>query len=348
MATAVPDDLDVALSPEWLTSALAPRFGDVEVRRVERGPVVERLSTNARFTIDGHLPDDLPRRLCIKGYFSELGRAIAAVGEPEASFYRDLAGPSGVRTLRCVYADVHPDSRHGVVITRDEVAGGGEFLDGNSPFTVEQAADALTELARLHAATWMSPRWATQNWLQPRLGRAVQAWGEAQALDIMTGNLNGPNGLGVPIEWRNADRLLAAHRRLSEHSVAAAEGWCVIHGDAHVGNIMVDAQGRPWLVDWQLVQRGLWQIDVGYLIGATLTPDQRRASEADLLRHYLDSLAVQGIPPPPFDQAWPALLDGMVHGFFLWSITRRVTADVIAVLLGRLGTAVADHAEARS
>ena len=37
------------------------------------------------------------------------------------------------------------------------------------------------------------------------------------------------------------------------------------------------------------------------------------------------------------------LVDGMVHGFFLWSITTKVAPDVIAVLLGRLGTAVADH-----
>src|SRR5262245_4451933 len=160
MVVAVPDDLDVALTPEWLTCALQPRFPGVDVRTVERGPIVERLSTNARFTIGGTLPSGLPDRLCIKGYFSELGRTIAFVGAPEAGFYRDLAGPTGVRTLRAVYADVDPKSNHGVVITHDEAAAGGEFLDGNSPFTIEQAADALTELARLHAGTWMASQWA--------------------------------------------------------------------------------------------------------------------------------------------------------------------------------------------
>ena len=78
----------------------------------------------------------------------------ASSGEPEAAFYRDLAESTGVRTLSCVYADVDPKTRHGVVITRDEAAAGGEFLDGNSPFAVDQAADALAELARLHASTW--------------------------------------------------------------------------------------------------------------------------------------------------------------------------------------------------
>lgn len=346
MTVDVPDDLNVALTPRWLTSALQPRFPGVEVRAVERGPVVERLSTNACFTINATGPADLPRRLCIKGYYSEVGRSIAFVGEPEAGFYRDLAESTGVRTLLCVYAAVDPATRHGVVITRDEVAEGGQFLDGNSPFTSDQAADALTELARLHAATWMAERWATATWLEPRLGRAVQAWGEKRTLDIMTANLNGPNGAGVPEAVRGAGRLLAAHRRLSaEAPEPSTPGWCVIHGDAHVGNIMVDAGQRPRLVDWQLVQRGFWQVDVGYLIAATLPPEQRRTAERDLLRHYLDQLASQGIPAPEFDTAWPLLIDGMTHGFFLWAITTKVAPDVIAVLLARLGTAVADHVE---
>lgn len=345
MAVAVPDDLDMALTPQWLTCALQPRFPGLEVRAVARGPVVERLSTNARFTIESVGVADVPRRLCIKGYFSDVGRTIGFVGEPEAAFYRDLAESTGVRTLSCVYADVDPKTRHGVVITRDEAAAGGEFLDGNSPFGVDQAADALAELARLHASTWTAERWATAPWLQPRLGRAVQAWGEERTLEIMTANLNGPNGLDVPPAMRDARALLAAHRRLSAAAPGpSSKGWCVIHGDAHVGNIMVDAAGRPRLVDWQLVQRGFWQVDVGYLIAATLSPGQRRDAERDLLWHYLDCLAAQGISPLSFDDAWPLLADGMTHGFFLWSITTKVAADVIAVLLSRLGTAVADHA----
>ncbi len=341
MGVAVPDDIDVALSPGWLTQALQPRFPGIEIRAVERGPVVERLSTNARFTVDYDGDFDLPRHLCIKGYFSEAGRHIAFVGEPEACFYRDLAAASGIRTLHCVYADVHPDSRHGVVITRDEAADGGDFLDGNSPFDVDQAADALTELARLHAATWRAQLWADATWLRPRLGAAVQAWGEDRTLEIMSANLTGPNGIGVPPAMRDAGQLLTAHRRVSARTPDGNAQWCVIHGDAHVGNIMVDTERRPWMLDWQLVQRGFWDVDVGYLIAATLPPDVRRASERDLLSHYLDALVAHGISIP--DGASAAICNGMIHGFFLWSITTKVKPDVIAVLLERLGTAVADH-----
>ena len=69
----------------------------------------------------------------MKGYFNDIGRAARFIGEPEAYFYRDLAAATGVRTLRPVYADVDPTTRHGVVITDDVAAEGAEFLDGRSP-----------------------------------------------------------------------------------------------------------------------------------------------------------------------------------------------------------------------
>ena len=136
-APEVPASLDELLEPGWLTEALGIRFPGVHVVAVTPGPVVERLSTNARFRIecDPAPPDGLVPTLCAKGYFSELGRPIAHVGEPEACFYRDLAGATGVHTLRSVYADVHPETRHGVVITEDVIEAGGTFLDALSPYT---------------------------------------------------------------------------------------------------------------------------------------------------------------------------------------------------------------------
>ena len=78
------------------------------------------------------MPDGLSAHLCVKGYFGELGDLgvlLRRVGQPEAYFYRDLAAATGVRTLRAVFADVDPDTQHGVIITGDVVAQGARFLD---------------------------------------------------------------------------------------------------------------------------------------------------------------------------------------------------------------------------
>jgi hypothetical protein len=162
----------------------------------------------------------------------------------------------------------------------------------------------------------------------------------SNTLEIIDANFQGPNGQRMPDEVRDATRLVDVYRGLI---AGEPDPWCVIHGDAHVGNLFLDADGTASLVDWQLVQRGGWYLDVGYHIASTLNVAERRGAERDLLRHYLDALAWHGITPPHWDEAWRAIAYGMLHGFFFWGITTKVEPAIIATLLHRLGTAVADH-----
>ncbi|HEX5143678.1 MAG TPA: phosphotransferase, partial [Mycobacterium sp.] len=300
--TAVPDSLDTALSAEWLSSALQEPFPGLRVDRVLTGPVVDRITTNARFTIEcaGSAPAGFFPHLCIKGYFNPFGSTIRFVGEPEALFYRDVAASTGVRTLTALYADVDPDTRHGVVLSEDVIARGGRFLDATSTYAPEQTAASLAQLARLHARTWMDSRFADQNWLRPRLGTVLTHWGEAETLRVIAGNLEGDNGRHLPGAVRDPQRLVAAYRRLVDAARAekTSAPWSLIHGDTHVGNLFLDSAQRPCLVDWQLVQRGPWYLDVGYHIASTLTVEDRRSHERELLEGYLKQLAGLGIDAP--------------------------------------------------
>jgi hypothetical protein len=330
----VPDSLGELLTPTWLDAALSPRFPGVHVTSVTPGPVVERLSTNARFRIDcAPAPPGMPLTLCAKGYFSEQGRAIADVGMPEALFYRDLAPDTGVHTLRAVWADVHPQTHHGVVITEDVIEAGGVFLDALSPYSVDQVASTLEQLARLHAFAWERPERLDATWLAPRIARTLAVRGVRE----INQNFEGPNGAGVPPEIRDAARLIDAYGVLALRE--PGPGWTVIHGDAHVGNVFLDGQGRPGLLDWQLVQHGHWSIDVGYHIASALEPAERARVERDLLALYLEQLARHGAHRPELDVAWLEYRRGVVYGFFLWAITQYVKPDIIAALLRRLGTA---------
>jgi hypothetical protein len=298
------------------------------------------VSTNARFRIDcvGGIPDGLSPNLCGKGYFTEVGRAYRHAGEPEVCFYRDLAASTGMRTLRSVYADVDPATHHGVVITEDVVEEGAKFLDALSAYTPEQAAASLDELAKLHAATWCDPAYADASWLASRMASYL----ELRGLEEIRFNFEGPIGAGVPDETRDAERLVDAYRALAAET-PSARPWSVIHGDAHVGNLYLDGDGRPSFVDWQLVQRGPWYLDVGYHIASALTVEDRRRTEQELVRHYLDGLAAAGIEPPSWDDAWFGIRRGVLNGLFLWGITLKVDPEITTTLLHRLGTAAADH-----
>jgi hypothetical protein len=334
----VPDTLDELLTPRWLTTALSTRFPGVRVTSVTPGPVVERVSTNARFRIECEpdLPAGLSPTLCAKGYFSEPGRVSAQAGVPEACFYRDLADDAGVRTLKSVWADVDPDTQHGVVITEDVIEAGGVFRDALTPCNAEQTADLLTELARLHAYGWENARVASAPWLVPRIAQTAKVRGVAE----IRRNFEGAPGVGVPADMRDPQQLVDAFAALGAQQSAA--GWTVIHGDMHVGNTFLDGDGHPALVDWQLVQHGHWSIDVAYHIASALEPAERAVAERDLLQHYLDGLRSQGASAPTFDVAWGEYRRAMPYGFFLWGITMFVTQDIIGVLLHRLGTAASE------
>ena len=304
---------------------------------VTAGPVVERLSTNARFEIEcaGGIPDGLVPTLCVKGYFGEHGRAMVHVGEPEARFYAGLAEATGVHTLRAVYADVDARTRHGVVITEDVVAAGGQFLDARSPYSPEQTAQSLAELARMHAHSWGSNDLAAEPWLASRLSTYFAYRG----VDDIQANFEGPVGVDVAPEVADAQRLAHALGVLAARG--EGPGWTVIHGDAHVGNLFLDAGGAPGLVDWQLVQRGHWGIDVGYHIASALTTPDRERAERDLLAHYLECLRSHGVDPPGWDDAFDAYRAGIAYGYFMWAITLVVDPAIIRVLLQRLSAAAA-------
>jgi hypothetical protein len=342
MSLRVPNTLEGVLDPAWLSAALGRSFPGIDVTDVHPGPVVSRVSTNARFRIEcrDDLPQGLPAHLCVKGYFTDCSDTAAAsrtAGVPEAQFYRLLARSSGVRTLDCVYADVDPATEHGVVITGDVAAYGATFLDALSPYRADHVAESLEQYAVLHGRTWGGAP-PDEPWLAPRLEATMRARG----LPEIRGNFEGPIGSLVPERVRDPERLLEAVRRLVE-LLERAEPRCLLHGDAHVGNLYLDADGRPCLVDWQLVQRGPWYLDVGYHLGCTMSTEERRRTESDLLAHYLDRLRFEAVDAPSWDDARRMVRLGMVYGFFLWAITLKVAPPITTSMLERLGNAVADH-----
>jgi hypothetical protein len=84
-------------------------------------------------------------------------------------------------------------------------------------------------------------------------------------------------------------------------------------------------------------------MDIAYHVAGSLSPEDRRANEQELLREYLSHLRAAGVQAPEFDEAWEDFRVAVIYGYFLWSITRRVYEPITIEMNRRLGTAVTEH-----
>lgn len=334
-----PTDEQTVLSAGWLTEVLRPRHPAVTVAGTEVVERLETVATKVRFRVDyGADGDGLPGALCAKGYFNPGVRVQA--GQVEAVFYRELAPSLGaVSTPPCVHVGIDETTGHGLVVMEDLVAAGATFLDPLSSYGPDQAAATLDQLAALHAATWENPEMAPSPAFTPRLATLA---GYFQP-DQLQAQLDDGRAPDVPADVRRADRVQAAVRALGALVDSGDHPRCVVHGDVHTGNVYQQADGRPGLIDWQVVQWGVWALDVAYHLAAVLDPADRARAERDLLDHYLDRLAAHGVAPPDREQAWWLYRAHLPYGFYMWGITRMVDRPIVERHTSRLGRAVADH-----
>jgi aminoglycoside phosphotransferase (APT) family kinase protein len=101
----------------------------------------------------------------------------------------------------------------------------------------------------------------------------------------------------------------------------------VLHGDVHVGNTYYlppapgQSAARGGILDWQLMLRGNWSVDVAYVVMTALDPATRAAHERSLLRGYLAELAALGVEPPGDEEAWDRYRANAVWGVVMWLVT---------------------------
>jgi aminoglycoside phosphotransferase (APT) family kinase protein len=185
----------------------------------------------------------------------------------------------------------------------------------------------LRTVAALHAASWGRPDLATAiPWLDPPQDSAfVRFWCEAGPKlarrhlgDHHRGRVVGDRAWVHDRVWKAFDALVADLGTGPE---------AVLHGDVHVGNTyyLPPAPGaaapRGGILDWQLMLRGNWSVDVAYVVMTALDPATRAEQERSLLRGYLQELSRLGVDPPAADEAWDRYRANAVWGVVMWLVT---------------------------
>jgi len=300
--------------------------------------VIRTMATKIRFTAcwenDGAV---MAAALCLKAFLDVDAQTAkgGAVTITEADFYGELAPALSLRVPVCIVSALDRSQQQGVIVMRDLVAEGARFCTALEPFNVEQAAASLEQLARLHVR---GRDLAHASWIRRRITDFVRNNPvPAPALQAL---LDGPRGEGLPPRVRDAAALLAGLNALAVYEQDLPH--TLIHGDCHAGNIF-QTQAGPGLIDWQLLQRGSWALDVAYHINAVLPVSVAETHEWHLLEHYLDTARRMGAQVPSFQAAQEQYRTSAIYGFYLWSITRRVDPAITNVFVNRLGNAVTRH-----
>ncbi|MDE2596996.1 MAG: phosphotransferase [Sphingomonadales bacterium] len=337
-AIAAPTTLDHALDPRWLEAVLAPDSGGAPVTAVETVEIIRTMATKVRFrvTFAGH---EAPRSYCLKA-FLDVDEAVARGGGGlttvrEADFYALIAPHVAVRVPQCVASVIDREGQQGLIIMRDLVADGARFCSALEAFDTNDCAGSLEQIARLHAGQGLL---AAAPWITPRLSNFVER--PSVPVPLLQQLLDGPRGEGLPVRVRDAARLAAALAALAERDKARPQ--FLVHGDSHAGNIYRTAEG-PGLIDWQLLQRGGWALDIAYHIAAVLPVELAEREERALLDHYLGVMHGLGLQVPDRETAWAQYREAAIYGFYLWSMTRRVEPAITETFVQRLGAAVTRH-----
>ncbi|MET0179979.1 MAG: aminoglycoside phosphotransferase family protein [Novosphingobium sp.] len=332
----VPATLDEALDPRWLSRALAGWSGSATVEAVECVEVLRTVATKARFTARfSHAPDSMA--FCLKGLLDvdEVSAKGGSTCVRESDFYDLIAPHVAVRVPTRVATVIDRERQQSILIMRDLVADGAAFGTALEPLSADDAAASLDQIARLHAGSALLDQ-------APWITRRIAALADSRYVttEQLQAMLDGPRGEGLPNGVRNAERLVAGLRALAERDGQRPQS--LVHGDAHAGNIFRTTDG-PGLIDWQLLQRGGWALDVAYHIAAVLDVDVAEREERALLDHYLETAQALGCAVPDRDEAWRQYRESLLYGYYLWAITRRVDPPIITLFVQRLGSAVARH-----
>jgi hypothetical protein len=313
------------VTAEWLSSALATARPGTRVTRLTLDETLwgtgTKMLVRAEYEGGGQ---GLPERLCIKAGLAEHRELVKFCYQTEARFFDEIAPQLSIGLPRSFYAAANDDQ--GVVVMEDLRAGGAHICRVQEPLNRAQAEAFLDDLAALHARWWNSPALADDGelgWLMRHDPLPDATWGDfgrgQLEPETWAHYMSLPRAIAIPRICRDRGTMiesLQALRRFGESGPT-----CVIHGDAHLGNLYLDANGGPGFLDWQTARRGHWAQDVTYFYISALDPIDRRAWEKDLILSYLAALERHGAVGIPSEaEAWQAIRAHVCYGLFYWMV----------------------------
>lgn len=331
------------ITPAWMTAALGRHFPGATVDGVNVALRDDGTNRRARLALS-YSTGSGPATVFAKAVDPDHAELVALTS---GLFHEPRLFSSGVE-LSLDHPTVHAAlideaNSNFVMIMEDVVARGADPRDSTRPMTVEQVANGVRGLARMHSRFWGDRLAATPelHWLEPfvafeglenaPLDIARERLGTTVSSEIL--GLSGTD-LFVDIWARYIGTLTSSPQTL-------------LHGDPHIGNTYVLPDDDVGFLDWQMARRGNWSLDLGYFLQGALTIDDRRQAERDLLDEYRSALTLPADELPSAEEVWLRYRASVAHGLAIWMATLSggdawQGADICLALAQRYSVAFVD------
>jgi Phosphotransferase enzyme family len=307
------------LTSHWLAEVLGRPVGTLTVSPVGTG----QIGTCFRLVLgDGD-------RLIVKLPAADAGlrQMLAGAYAGEVRFYAQLAPTVDVRVPRLHHAAMAPGTGDFTLLLEDLAPWRqGDQIAGCTP---GQVHEAVVNLARLHGPRWCDPSLLDVEGLSVNGAddAALLAEFYAPATQLFI------DGVG-PLLAPGDDEVLGRCAEVIERwALARAATFGLVHGDYRLDNLLFPAAeprsgatptatptatpgDTPGVcaVDWQTISLALPARDLAYVIASSLSPQERRAHEKDLVTSYYQILSRYGVEHYSFADCWDDYRFGMLQG----------------------------------
>lgn len=323
-----PEDIPIAyelISSGWLSKILCANYPGCEVVAHSLDVADQGTSDRRRIFLqynDAGTKAGLPATVFCKATQRRDSRFLIGLNgcaEGEVNFYNNIRPVLDINAPLAIFANADKESLNSIIVLQD-LAGKAEFCDHRTDISLQQAKSQLRLLAKLHGkfqgATEQDEVLASYPTLEDFYQTTEKSinWSDKCIRGFEEARAHVPERL-----YRRVAEIWPATERA--FMLCADLPRTLIHGDVHLKNWYITANGEMGLSDWQCCARGHWSRDVAYTLATSLSIENRRAWETELMRYYLEKLSDEGVAAISLDDAMRFYRQQLLTALASWTAT---------------------------
>lgn len=209
----------------------------------------------------------------------------------ELGFYRDIGDEAGIPIPQLYFGTLDPESQTFVLLLEDLAP--AEASDQVRGTGVDESRQVVEAFAKLHARWWNSERLAGYAWSRP----VVEEQSLEDGLAMIHKSIEQAESEGTFDRYPEMKKHLRKLPALFRVEPPKPFPFTLAHGDLRSDNVFFPTErgGRFAMIDWQMCGVDQAARDLARWLVQSITIEQRRETEQELIAHYHRLLVEHGI-----------------------------------------------------